>query len=614
MPKLHPCPNCGSFNKKDALRCHACGRALQGPAELPPEPLPEPLPEPSGPPAPEPPAAAGSQSAPQASSVVLKQVMGGQVYSALVGDERRRRTPDPPPPPDAGAAPPAEFAEEEIEDNSDVIAAAMDRIRAKAHEEGHRFKPYVRSKSRREAGPKAAEELAEQMGLAVALLRERRFEEAIEPLLRAIARDDENRTSWILLGEAYLRVDRPYKAAVAYLRSLELSPKDEQAWLGLGRVLRFLDELPTAASVLERATRIHPDHADIWAERGLVVASMQKLPEALRSLGKALDLRPDHRVALAKRAEVEALIQEQGAAELEAELAAPPEPPATNQPATEDAAFAGDILQEIEEAIHEETRKLARESSDEMKPEPAAPPPEAPRPPHVRTFVEGLDETMEGGIPWGHLVLIEGAPGTMKSSLAFSILLHNAAKEGLHCLYLSLEERASSLLRQMGSLGLKLDVPKGSLIVLDPRTAADMLAERTDWVAALEKGIRAIKEKRGLDLIVIDSLEALEVLAKFKDRRREMYRLFEWLRDLAVTSFVITERPDWLIAGHVLQGRWDEDFLADGVVHLRIHMVSDLEAQRRLRVVKMRGTKHDTGYLAMVLDDGRFRVTRAMSP
>src|SRR5205814_764891 len=269
-------------------------------------------------------------------------------------------------------------------------------------------------------------------------------------------------------------------------RSLELSPKDEQAWLGLGRVLRFLDELPTAASVLERATRIHPDHADIWAERGLVLASMQKLPEALRSLGKALDLRPDHRVALAKRAEVEALNQEQGAAELEAELAAPPEPAATNQPATPDA-FAGDILQEIEEAIHEETRKLARESSEETKPEPAAPPPEAPRPPHVRTFVEGLDETMEGGIPWGHLVLIEGAPGTMKSSLAFSILLHNAAKEGLHCLYLSLEERASSLLRQMGSLGLKLDVPKGSLIVLDPRTAADMLAERTDWVAALEK-------------------------------------------------------------------------------------------------------------------------------
>src|SRR5947199_3443268 len=614
MPKLHPCPNCGSFNKKDALRCHACGRALQGPAELPPEPLPEPLPEPSGPPAPEPPAAAGSQSAPQASSVVLKQVMGGQVYSALVGDERRRRTPDPPPPPDAGAAPPAEFAEGEIEDNSDVIAAAMDRIRAKAHEEGHRFKPYVRAKSRRDAGPKATEELAEQMAVAVARLRERRFEEAIEPLLKSIARDDENRTSWILLGEAYLRVDRPYKAAVAYLRSLELSPKDEQPWLGLGRVLRFLDELPTAATVLERATRIRPEHADTWVERGLVLASMQKLPEALRCFGKALDIRPDHRIALAKRTEVEAMLREQGAVEADpesAEIDAFPRPP---NAAEAEAAFEVDDLEEIEDSIQEEARKTMQAVREGPRTVPPAPVPEAPRPPRVPTFVEGLDESLEGGIPWGHLVLIEGAPGTMKSSLAFLILLHNAAREGLHCLYVSLEERASSLLKQMGSLGLKLDVPKGSLIVLDPRTAADMLAERTDWVAALEKGIRAIKEKRGLDLIVIDSLEALEVLAKFKDRRREMYRLFEWLRDLAVTSFVITERPDWLIAGHVLQGRWDEDFLADGVVHLRIHMVSDLEAQRRLRVVKMRGTKHDTGYLAMVLDDGRFRVTRAMSP
>jgi KaiC/GvpD/RAD55 family RecA-like ATPase len=446
-----------------------------------------------------------------------------------------------------------------------------------------------------------------QLDIAVGLLRERRFEEAIEPLLKAIARDDENRRPWILLGEAYLRVDRAFKAAVAYLRALELSPNDEQAWLGLGRVLRFLDELPTAAKVLEHATRLHPEHADTWAERGLVLASMQKLPEALRSLGKALDLRPDHRVALAKRAEVEAGLQELGMVESEPTAATRTPEPLANPPAPLEA----EILRAIDTSLEDE---VPSPPMTELGEAPPAPPPERVRPPRVPTFVDGLDETMDGGIPWGHLVLIEGAPGTMKSSLAFSILLHNAAREGLHCLYLSLEERASSLLRQMGSLGLKLDVPKGSLIVLDPRTASDMISERGDWVRALEDGIRSIKEKRGLDLIVIDSLEALEVLAKFKDRRREMYRLFEWLRDLAVTSFVVTERPDWLIAGHVLQGRWDEDFLADAVIQLRIHMVSDLEAQRRLRIVKMRGAKHETGYQALVLDDGRFRVTRAMSP
>src|SRR5438132_12921450 len=102
------------------------------------------------------------------------------------------------------------------------MGPAFDRIRAKANEEGHRFKPYVRSKSHKGSVPQGQEELAVQMDLAVSLLRERRFEESIEPLLKTIARDDENRSPGILLGEAYLRDDRPYKAAVAYLRFLVL--------------------------------------------------------------------------------------------------------------------------------------------------------------------------------------------------------------------------------------------------------------------------------------------------------------------------------------------------------------------------------------------------------
>src|SRR5206468_2067305 len=88
--------------------------------------------------------------------------------------------------------------------------------------------------------------------------------------------------------------------------------------------------------------------------------------------------------------------------------------------------------------------------------------------------------------------------------------------------------------RRSGCLGLRLEVSKGSLVVLDPRTATNLLGEKKDWLEGLRQGIRSVQEQRGLDLIVIDSLEALEVLAKFKDRRREIYRLFEWLRDLGI--------------------------------------------------------------------------------
>jgi KaiC/GvpD/RAD55 family RecA-like ATPase/Flp pilus assembly protein TadD len=586
MPSPIICPNCAAANRPDATACTACGYAL----------------------------GAIEDASQDGLNVMLQRVMGGEVYTAVVREDGRRISVGPKATARAGGtrAPAPEPLEAEIEDHSDVLAAAVDRIREKAQDDGQRFKPYVRPKARPPATARSREEFAQQLDIGVDLLRERRFEDAIEPFLKAIARDDEDRRAWVLLGEAFLRVERPYKAAVAYLRALELSPRDEQAWLGLGRVLRALHEPSAAATVLERATRIHPEHAETWVERGVALAELEKLPDALESFEKALELRPDHRLARAKHAEVEAAIHNQGPRREEPARMEEAADPTSTEVAERDPVT--DFLDEMEASLAAEP---ATGQAGELHPDGRSitlgAEGRSDRPARVKTFVEGLDQTLAGGIPGGHIVLIEGAPGTMKSSLAFSILLHNAAREGLHCLYLSLEERASSLLKQMGSLGLRLEVPKGSLVVLDPRTAADLLREKADWIDALRSGIRSIKEKRGLDLIVIDSLEALEVLAKFKDRRREMYRLFEWLRDLGVTSLIVTERPDWLIAGHVLQGRWDEDFLADGVLHLRIHMVSDLEAQRRLRVVKMRGTKHETGYLAMVLDDGRFRVVRAMS-
>src|SRR5207247_9891961 len=120
---------------------------------------------------------------PEGTDVVLTQVMGGAVYSALVGGEgRRTRLPAPPPPSDEDPeVPMSDAPEPDIEDNSDVIGAALDRIRAKAHEEGHRFKPYVRSKSHKGSGPQGQAKLAVQMDRASSRVREQRFAEATAP-------------------------------------------------------------------------------------------------------------------------------------------------------------------------------------------------------------------------------------------------------------------------------------------------------------------------------------------------------------------------------------------------------------------------------------------------
>jgi KaiC/GvpD/RAD55 family RecA-like ATPase len=55
----------------------------------------------------------------------------------------------------------------------------------------------------------------------------------------------------------------------------------------------------------------------------------------------------------------------------------------------------------------------------------------------VKTYIKGLDENIEGGIPAGHVVLVSGTAGTMKSSVIFNIL-YNEALAGKTSLYLSL--------------------------------------------------------------------------------------------------------------------------------------------------------------------------------
>jgi KaiC/GvpD/RAD55 family RecA-like ATPase len=573
MPEPIRCPACFSLNKPDRIRCHVCGKKLKDPT---------------------------GEDKP-VSPVILQRIMGGEVFSAVVGEAKAVPVAEP----DLSVSGPTEVSVpvDEGEQTKQALAMISDRLGQVAEAKGQRFKPYSSSKPRKPLTSEAEKNVAHSLDSAVSAFREKKYDVSLDHLLKAIAKDDADPRSWLLLAESYLRMDKPFKAGVAFLRALDLHPRDPKAWLGLGRTLRTVGDSALAVEAIDRTIALRPTLAEAWSERGLAEESLSNLPEAVKSYSRALELKSDHKVARERHDALQTqLIDDLEISHTEPTTAAPP---ATDPPK---AVGEGPVQENVEDEW-EEFDDLAGTARTEEAPKPGP----GDRPAKVRTYVDGLDESLGGGIPWGHVVLLEGAPGTMKSSIGFSILLHNAARNGLHGLYLSLEERASSLLKQMGSIGLPFHVDRGSLVVLDPQAAKGLLEGRDDWIRAFQDGLAAIKAERGLDLLVIDSLEALEVLARFQDRRREIFRLFEWLRDLDITSFVITERADFVIGGQVLQGRWDEDFLADGAIHLRQHLITDLEVQRRLRILKMRGTKHDSGYLALVLDEGHFRVTRAMS-
>jgi KaiC/GvpD/RAD55 family RecA-like ATPase len=231
----------------------------------------------------------------------------------------------------------------------------------------------------------------------------------------------------------------------------------------------------------------------------------------------------------------------------------------------------------------------------------------------IKTYVRGFDGVLGGGIPEGYVVLLSGAPGTLKSSFAFSILYQNALEEGRKAAYFTLEQSRDLLLEQMAAMGMGNEKAWENLVLLDMgniRKNLNFLQGRGSWIELFKMYCNNVMKSDKISILVVDSLDVLETMAKMQDRRSELYFLFEWLRDLGPLTFLISEKP--LDAGPSAQSP-DEAYLADGVIQLGMHPMMDLYVQRRLRVIKMRATKHETGYYVLAWEDAGFEVTRAVS-
>src|SRR2546426_486552 len=72
----------------------------------------------------------------------------------------------------------------------------------------------------------------------------------------------------------------------------------------------------------------------------------------------------------------------------------------------------------------------------------------------IRTFIHGFDDKLGGGIPEGHVVLLAGEPGTMKSTIAFNMIYQNALRDGRPGTYISLEQGRENLTRHLDQMSL----------------------------------------------------------------------------------------------------------------------------------------------------------------
>ena len=215
--------------------------------------------------------------------------------------------------------------------------------------------------------------------------------------------------------------------------------------------------------------------------------------------------------------------------------------------------------------------------------------------PRTATGIEGLDRLIQGGVPRGSVNLLAGPAGSGKTLLATQFAFYGASRFDEAVVYLALEETRESVERVMAGFGMDVAPleKSGKFVLVDLGAiraghGADAspvgLREIEDF---LRSCIASIQARR----VVIDSVCGVSLRYRnLWDLREEMFAFTRFLRDVGVTSLILTESPE---SGRLTRFGI-EQFLSDSFIHLALEDVKG-ELRRTLTVRKMRFTKHDTG-------------------
>src|SRR5207248_78734 len=130
-----------------------------------------------------------------------------------------------------------------------------------------------------------------------------------------------------------------------------------------------------------------------------------------------------------------------------------------------------------------------------------------------------------------------------------------------------------------------------------------------NWLEILQTYIDQRVRVNKFDLVAIDSLSALYSLSHMENPRRELFHFFGSSPPLTATTFLVGEIPP----GTDRYGMYDEDFLADGILLMKLFEAGISDVQLRVRCVKMRRARHEKGYYRLLHTEKGFQITRVIS-
>jgi circadian clock protein KaiC len=230
-----------------------------------------------------------------------------------------------------------------------------------------------------------------------------------------------------------------------------------------------------------------------------------------------------------------------------------------------------------------------------------------PRPARISSGLTALDDILGGGWPSSRLYLVEGAPGSGKTTMGLQFLLEGVAA-GETVLFITLSETSSELDEVATAHGWSMD----GITVFEMEEAELKLGIDGDqsilhsWEIELGEVIRHITEhveRIKPSRIVFDSLSELRLLAQDPLRfRRQLLSLKHFFNNNSATVLLMDDMS--------ARGMHDVDLhsLCHGVVTLERLTLDFGVARRRLQVQKLRGSPFREGFHDFAIRTGGLQI------